>query len=127
VNSKLIQHSDRTSVSTRGFASGRAAERLFGRHARARGFVMSLALHACTVGSELLCRLASLSAVTSLAGRVAALAKIGALEEHEHRLAAAFQQLEQSLAERKAARNLRAQKAALPSVTHGSKARRRAA
>jgi len=101
-SSKLIEHRPRPAVASRGFGSGLAKERLFWRHASARGLAVSLGLHAPSVASDILRQLPSLSVLSSLVGRCAALVDFGALERHERHLAAALEQLRSLAAERKA-------------------------
>jgi glycosyl transferase family 2 len=106
--SKLIQQNDRLSDHSPGFRRGRATERLFWRHAVARGLPLGISLHACTVAGEMLRQMPKIAAATSLCGRIFALAEMGALERHERRLGTALAELDALAAERKAARKPKA-------------------
>jgi hypothetical protein len=77
-----------------GFAAGRAAERLFWRHAHHRGITASLAMHAGSIAAELIFEQPS-RFLGSLAGRGLASLEIGAAARHEQRLAAASDRLKE--------------------------------
>jgi hypothetical protein len=124
---QLIQRSERASAGSREFAKGRAAERLFWRHATARGLLMGVGFHIYAVASDLLGKLPGVSTVASVIGRIASLIEIGALERHERQLAAALEQLGKLAAERKSARKSSGQRAALQSSTKPPNSQRRAA
>jgi hypothetical protein len=73
-----------------GFAHGRAAERLFWRHAASRGLALSLALHGGALAARLLSRRESLA---SLAGRAMAWLEMGSVRRCQQRLTDAQQRL----------------------------------
>jgi hypothetical protein len=100
--STLIEHSQAAVPSSHGFQPGRAKERLFWRHAAARGLALSVGLHPPAVVSDTLRQVPALSAISSLVGRCAGLLEIGAAERHERHLATALEQLRSLAAKRKA-------------------------
>ncbi len=70
--------------------AGRAAERLFWRHAAPQGLALSLALHGCTLATLLLTRRET---IASLAGRAASCLELGSVSRYQQRLSAARQRL----------------------------------
>src|SRR3954464_3975616 len=65
------------------FDAGRAAERLFCRHAVSRGLIASLVLHPLSVASHLTGYRSLVASLASLAGRALAWLEIGALSRYE--------------------------------------------
>lgn len=91
--SRLVQVHPSASVSAHGFASGRAAERLFWRHAGNGGVALALGLHPFSIGREAFGQAPSASMLTSLMGRAAAWFEFGAVRSHEQRLIEASRRL----------------------------------
>ena len=89
--SRLAQTQDVGRGAAGGFASGRAAERIFWRHASAHGLSLSLALHPFTVAVDMVRHGAA--GLTSLIGRAAAWFEVGAARRHEQRLIEADRKL----------------------------------
>ncbi len=114
--SRLVDVGQRPGATSASFASGRAAERLFWRHAQQRGISTSLAMHGCSVAAGAIFERPS-KFLASLAGRGLACLEVGAVARHEQRLAAASERLTE-LAELRAT----VRKAAPPAIE-----RRRAA
>ena len=90
--SRLVEVEQRQSNLGSGFVAGRAAERLFWRHAQHRGVSASLAMHMCSIATGSIFEQPS-KFLASLAGRGLAFLEIGAAARHEQRLAAASDRL----------------------------------
>jgi len=78
----------------RGFQTRCAAERLFWRHAAARGTALSIILHGLCILADTIGQAPQLSTLTSLVGRIAALCELGAVHRYQQHLAAAAEQLD---------------------------------
>ena len=88
---RLIHTGDTNSADKpSGLAYGRAAERLFWRHAAPKGLALSLALHGGALAARLVSRRESLA---SLVGRGVACLEIRSVRRYEQRLSAAQQRL----------------------------------
>jgi len=92
--SRLVDIGQRQNSLSSGFAAGRAAERLFWRHAHQRGISASLAMHGCSVAAGAILERPS-QFLGSLAGRGLAWLEIGAAARQEQRLAAANERLKE--------------------------------
>jgi len=89
---RIVRNVDSSSaLPASGFAAGRAAERLFWRHAASRGAALSLVLHFFAVLSAGL----SLRSVAGLAGRMLAWAEFGSAARYEKKLEGAREQLDE--------------------------------
>jgi hypothetical protein len=93
--SRLFLSEDRPNKASCGFAAGRAAERLFWRHASSGGMALSVGLHTASVVADVLRQAPHLAALTSLAGRIAAWCEVGSVQRHQQHIAAAAEQLEE--------------------------------
>ena len=92
---RLLQQADpMANVTASGFAGGRAAERLFWRHAAERGLPLSLALHGLTAAAGLL-GTSEPKGLMAILGRAVACAEFGSIARHQQHLAAAQQRLDE--------------------------------
>ena len=81
-----------------GFTHGRAAERLFWRHAAEQGWIAALPLHLLVVAQSLLGKLLAPRALGELLGRLAALADFGAVQRYDDLLTEAAARLDEPVA-----------------------------
>jgi hypothetical protein len=102
--SQLIRTSEASLAARGGFARSRAAERLFCRYARERGFAASVLLHAGTIAADVAAHSLSPALLTSLLGRAAAWLEFGAVQRHAEHLADAQERLKELADHREAAR-----------------------
>jgi hypothetical protein len=75
------------------FSRGRSAERLFWRHAEARGKLPSLVMHPFSWVGDLLATRSPFGTLLAHAGRCFSLLEVGAVQQHERRIAEAREQL----------------------------------
>jgi hypothetical protein len=91
--SRVVQTAARGDQRRAPFARGRNAERLFWRHAAARGMFPSLVMHPFALIGDILATRSALGASFATIGRAIALLELGAAKRHEQRLVAAREAL----------------------------------
>jgi hypothetical protein len=92
-SSRLVQRSAPQQAASSGTLSGRAAERLFYRHAARRGLAASLAVHPVAVACDWVQHAARMNVLGPLVGRALGLCEMATLRDYQQRLETARQRL----------------------------------